>query len=364
MHPDQVQQYRLIGNRLAQVLRQRGGPLPPPAQLQGMAADLLGSHTELLLPLRDLINRPAFVAVAAKAGSGSGALQRDALLQELSSTFAPGLMEALAEVLNGFLDLPAGGAAPRRPEPIAPRAVAGPPRRQQAPQAPAPRGGGLLLGAALTAALATGALLLLRQPPWCAALNICANPPPATTPAASQARLDAAGEAELALRRASTLDAYRSALTELEQSLLGLVGAVLSPEQGRELEQLRAAAQEGRRILAGEEADQERLLRATTLLNSAAGSTAAADRAEQLSQARQELEAIPPRSFAAAEAGRLRATLDQLEQQAETSSPAATPADSPPAPASAATPAPLLPPPPPPVGDQGERGGEGGQPQP
>lgn len=380
MQPDQAQQYRLIGNRLAQVLRQRGGVLPPPAQLQGLVADLLGSHSELLLPLRELIQRPAFEAVAARAGSGSGTLQRDSLLQELSTTFAPGLIAALAELLNGFLDLPSE-PAPRLPQsspalasvapvvaPVAPiTPVAATPLRTagRARPTPAPRSGCLLLGAGLTAALAATAVLLLRQPPLCTALNLCPEQAPATTPAASQARLEAARSAELALRRASTLDGYRAAVTDLEQSLLRLVGAVLTPEQSRELEQLQAAAQEARRILEGEEADQERLQRASALLNSAATSEAEA-RAQQLSQARRELEAIPPRSFAAAEAGRLRASLDQLEQQGDSASPAspdAAPPDSPPQPAPARpTPTPLPPPPPPPSASQGEQGPERDQP--
>lgn len=360
MQPDQARQYRSIGSQLAQYLRQQGGDLPPAAVLQGVVADLVGSRSELLLPLRELIQRPGFQAVAARASSGTGALQRDALLHELGSTFAPAVITALAEFLNGFLDLPSTPvAAPRsgdRPAAVAPAPAPAWREEPAAPALPTPQrraapsrlSGCLPLLAGLSAALVAAGVLLLRLSPLCSAFNLC---PAEEHPPASELNptsFAAAQEAELALRRATTLESYRSALAELEQQLQRLAGIPLTPEQTTQLQQLRASAQQGLRILESEEADQERLKRASALLD-AATQAAAETRQEQISSARRELEAIPPRGFAAADAGRLRDALDLLEREGSNAAPptpqpdAETPA--PPSPPPAA-PAPVPPPPP------------------
>ena len=110
MASEQTQHYRSIGGQLAVYLRQREEPWPSTATLQGLAADLVGIHTELALPVRELVSRPAFRVLAEKAGTGGGRLERDALLQDLQRTFAPAVVAGLTEVLNGLLDLLPGSA--------------------------------------------------------------------------------------------------------------------------------------------------------------------------------------------------------------------------------------------------------------
>ena len=108
MTPEQRRQYRAIGGRLALYVRQQQSGLPPVSTLLAVAADLAGEQGQLVLPLRELVSRPSFPSLAAKAGSGSGSLERQALLQSMEATFAPALIAALGEILSGFLDLPAG----------------------------------------------------------------------------------------------------------------------------------------------------------------------------------------------------------------------------------------------------------------
>ena len=88
------------------MLREHHGQPFTTATLQAIAADLVGARTELLLPLKDLVSRPGFQQLIAKAGSGSGGVELRALLADLEMTFTPALINALEEVLNGFLDLP------------------------------------------------------------------------------------------------------------------------------------------------------------------------------------------------------------------------------------------------------------------
>ena len=105
MTPQQRKEYRAIGGRLAVVLRQPQGALPSAAILQAIAADLVGKRTDLLLPLKELVSRPGFQQLITKAGRGSGAVERRALLADFEKTFTPAVIAALEELLAGFLDL-------------------------------------------------------------------------------------------------------------------------------------------------------------------------------------------------------------------------------------------------------------------
>ena len=130
--------------------------------------------------------------------------------------------------------------------------------------------------------------------------------------------------AEQALRRAGSLEGYASALGLLERELLKLSGDPLSPEQQQQLSALQATARDARQTLQAERSDQEALARASEAIAAAQASPAAAP-SPQLNAARQALYAIPPRSFSAAEANRLRAALDGLMRQtASVAEPAAS----------------------------------------
>lgn len=71
--------------------------------------------------MREVVTMPAFSALQGLAGSGQGAVQRDALLQELAKRYLPAVVDEVGQLVNGMLDQPAGqtiyGSAPTlRPE--------------------------------------------------------------------------------------------------------------------------------------------------------------------------------------------------------------------------------------------------------
>ena len=337
MTPEQRRQYRAIGGQLALYLRQRQGGLPAPSTLQAVAADLAADQAELVLPLRELVIRPGFAAVAAKAGSGGGVMERQALLQAMEATFAPAVIAALSEILAGCLDLPsaassagpAAGAEPTSAEqPAQPQPQPSPEPEPEPAPTPRPvspaRGTAGCAGPALIAIAVAGGLVVagavvavFSTPQLCAAVRLC---PQAGRSSASQQALDAAAAAEQALRRAQGLTDYRQATEQLERELLRLSGDALSAEQQRQRQQLQTTANQARSILQAEEADLTRLEQAQQAL-AAARAAGGEERDRQITAARQVLAQIPPRSFSAAQANGL------LEQRAELERSAAPPAE-------------------------------------
>ena len=351
--------WRELGQRLAHVLRQNPGAITTPARLQGLVADLAADQQELLLPLKDLVNRPAFQALIPRAGSGSGAVQRDVLIQAMEATFSRQVIQALAEVLDGFLDLPPGSARaaaqPAAPTPARPRARPAAPApvvRRAEPGPPVFRLLLLSLATALAVLAGAAGVVLLRNADLCALVGFCPGSGPASSALEALAAADrAAGD----LGAAGTLRAYERALEELEQQLLTLSTARLTPKQEGQRQRLDQTAREARAVLAEERSDARRLEQAARALG-AARDSAGADRAGQLAIAIAALDAIPPRSFSAGEAKMLRRQLQQLAQDVAPSEPAAaepepdSPADGAPAvepEAPAQQPAPPLTPPPP-----------------
>jgi len=349
--PEQRRQYRAIGGQLALYLRQRLGGLPSPSTLQAVAADLAADQAELVLPLRDLVIRPGFAAVAAKAGSGGGVLERQALLQAMEATFAPAVIAALSEILAGCLDLPSAassagpdaGAEPTSGEqPAQPQPQPLPKPSSDPEPAPTPRpvspargtagcAGPALIAIAVAGGLAVAGVVVavVSTPQLCAAVRLC---PQAGRSSASQQALDAAAAAEQALRRAQGLADYRQATEQLERELLRLSGDALSAEQQRQRQQLQITANQARSILQAEEADLTRLEQAQQAL-AAARAAGGEERNRQIAAARQVLAQIPPRSFSAAQANGLLEQLAELERSAAVpaepapDTPASPPAD-------------------------------------
>lgn len=332
MDRNQSSIYRRIGADLARFVRQQGGQLPSASALQGVVADLVAGQAELLLPLRDLVNRPTFRALAGLAGSGSGVVQRDALLQELRSTYAPGLLASIRETLNGFLDLPAEPGFPSAAQAPPPRSqtsyepVAKPPFAppsepdlgpaqdssvRQFPARPRSSAAGFAGLVVATSFFVGAAVWVTQNPILCKPLGVCLL---GSGLSPSDQALKAAGEAEQALRRATTLQGYQSALEGLQRELLKLSGDALSAEQQRQRDRLVSSSTAAKQTLAAEQADLEQLTRATDSVAQARDSAGEA-RLEQIAMARQALDAIPPRSFSSAEASRLRQELEVVVQQ-------------------------------------------------
>ena len=336
--------WRELGQRLARTLSQSSSPIATPARLQGLVADLVADRQELLLPLKDLVSRPAFQSLIPRAGSGSGAVQRDVLIQALATTFTRPVIEVLAEVLNGFLDLPPGTAeqagwesealalqpaappVPPQPQPIGQPPQTATPLREAEPgplikpaelKQPALRLLLLSLATAMAVAGGAAAVVVLRSSDLCALVGFC----PGTRESSSAVEaLAAAEQAADDLGQADTLRAYEQALEKLEQQLLKLTTARLTPEQEQQRQRLDQAAREARGVLADERKDALRLETAGKAL-AAARQNSGEERAGQLAIARNELAGIAPRSFSAAPAQRLRRELEQLEAEVPPSEP-------------------------------------------
>ena len=310
--------YRQIGQALASHINQSSG-VTTGAALQGMIADLAADHPELQLPMRDLVSRPAFQLLIAKANSGGGMLQRDALINEVRPLFSAPVLEALSELLNGFLNLPSPTnqhqAAAEREE-----------WNRQSPPSPPPQGtaiaaavdtpaagesrGHMLTLALVVAGLVAGAGVALRSPALCGYVGLCADSKGAEE---GVQILAAASRADQAMRRASTLTNYRTALEQLDSELLKLSKVSLSETQQQQRDELSASAKQAQTVLTAEEVDQQRVEKAAAALQSAQ-QQGGAGRSAQLAVASKELAAIPPRSFAATDASRLRKEMAQLEQ--------------------------------------------------
>lgn len=302
--------------------------------MQAIAADLVADRTELLTPLKDLVSRPGFQLLVAKAGSGRGVVERRALLADLERTFSPAVITALEELLGGFLDLPmTSGSAPSevRTKPrSAPRAQEPANQQQREQTAPptstaseaSPRTASkkagnpvaLALGVCVvTATLAVAGTAAIRSPLVCAALGLCPGNSPST---AVQQTLDAARRAVADLESATSLVSYRSAAADLERQLQRLRSETLTPEQRRQVEELAGISRKAQAAVLQDEADQERLQKAATAL-AAARQLTGAEQMVQLTTAEQALQAVGGGGFAAAEATRLRedVTTLQAEQQ-------------------------------------------------
>lgn len=123
---------RRIGGRLGVFIRAKNPSVP---QLQAFLGDMLADH-DLLTPMRDVVARPTFVALRHAAGSGSGALARDALLQDIARLYLPGVIEGVRQILDGLLDQPSVTNGSSGPLPIPPGLVSAVQVRPQDPPRP------------------------------------------------------------------------------------------------------------------------------------------------------------------------------------------------------------------------------------
>lgn len=117
-----------LGQRLAAQIAARGGARFEAAPLLSQVQDWLGADTALLVPMRDLLQRPAFRSLFSGEAASVQLGRRDALLADLASTYTPAVLHRLALVIDGCLGLPAGTPAPSLPASTpGPGPVTGPP---------------------------------------------------------------------------------------------------------------------------------------------------------------------------------------------------------------------------------------------
>lgn len=334
--PEQLQRYRTIGVQLAQFCQTRDQRELSAASLQAVIADLTADQATLLVPLRDLISRMDLRAVWPLSNRAQARALRDGLLQDLRATYAPAVVDALAEVLNGLLDLPTSH------EPLV-EAVATPPQRSavRSQSATASRHGirsekpaktlAPITFGVITALLLSAGAIALRQTDLCRIVGLCSAE---VVDAEVEKAFSTAVAAELALRRAGSLSEYRSALEQLEEQVLQLRDASLTAQQRQQWKTLDETALAARRNLTDQQADSDTLELAAAAITRLADLNGSA-RDQEVALARQYLDAIPASSFSATEANSLRQRLDQIlskTPEATTNAAEQTPTAPPPAP--------------------------------
>jgi len=330
-------------------LRKTGHDIPSAQILQALASDFAAGHDDLVLPLKDLLLKPAFRLLIPKAGSGKGALERQALLQSMRKTFAPAVIDALGDVLSGFLDLPKDltpeAALPdTHPDSIPstqPRSISQEKQRQptspttdspsasSASSVPAKRTSGQTLAIALlgasTCVLGLGLIAVTPVTPLCQSLKICLGQQKTGNDISTT--LENAFLAQKTLEQATDLQAYQRAANQLDAALSKLSSLKLSPDQNLIQQNLEGVASRARDAIAQEKLDHERLLRVEQAIESAR-SLSGDVREAQLDAARRDLATIASSGFAASRARELRQQLDSLlADYPEVPSP--TPADPP-----------------------------------
>jgi len=310
---EQLQRYRSIGVQLAQFCQARDQRELSAAALQAVIADLAADQATLLVPLRDLISRMDLRSVWPLSNRAQAQALRDGLLQDLRATYAPAVVEALGEVLNGLLDLPAS------PDPVV-IAVATPTHRSagRSQSATASRQGirsqkpantrALITFGVITALLLSAGAIALRQTALCQMVGLC---PTEAVDEDVQNRFATAVAAELDLRRAGSLPEYRRALEQLEEQVLRLRDASLTAQQRQQWKTLDETALAARRNLAAETADIDKLELAAAAITRLADLQGSA-RDQEAALARQYLDAIPASSFSATQANSWRQRLDQI----------------------------------------------------
>lgn len=102
---------RALGSELAKFIKYNSAERLTSASLQAVIADLAVDHPDLNAPLKDLVSRQSFRSLIPHATSGGGAIQRDALIQEISRVYHPAVLIEIEHVLNGYLESSGGVAS-------------------------------------------------------------------------------------------------------------------------------------------------------------------------------------------------------------------------------------------------------------
>jgi hypothetical protein len=323
MNSTQKAELRAIGASLANHVRLAKGRTATPTARQALVADLCGELDDLVIPLKDVVSRRSFESFLHLGDPQIGAaVQRDALLSELQKIYSPVVIERIAAVLNGFLDLvptyqtPSAAASSSQPDYPQPEPSMG--SRDKAgeaamhprdgrPSSPNPQFWLLLLP--ITGVLvAVLALFSVRNFQFCQLTGSCpAGPSTLRGPGTLAAALAAAER----LKTSSSLNEYQRALNDLESELKRIADQSWVSDQRQQVDSLADMAKQGRKRLADEKGYLEVLRSAESSLDKAQRETGV-EHEEAIESARQSLAEIPSNSFAAVEAAALKARLDGL----------------------------------------------------
>lgn len=92
-----------LGRRIRSICLRNSGPGSNRTVLAAAIADLLEGDTFLLIPLRDLVCKPAFQTLVASDSSSSVLMAKEAILADLRATYHPSVTSRLSGVVEGIL---------------------------------------------------------------------------------------------------------------------------------------------------------------------------------------------------------------------------------------------------------------------
>ena len=97
-----------LGQKIGSLIAAQAASKLPPSSILSQVQDLVGADTALLGPLRDLLARPTYRQLCGEGQQSVLVGGREALLQDLATTYHPAVLERLAVVIDGSLGLPPG----------------------------------------------------------------------------------------------------------------------------------------------------------------------------------------------------------------------------------------------------------------
>jgi hypothetical protein len=95
---------RRVGSDLAKFVLRRPRKELGTKVLQGVISDYAATQPHLVTPLKDIVSKAAFQALLPLALTGKGVDKRDALIKDISEVYHPYILNAIEEVVNGFLN--------------------------------------------------------------------------------------------------------------------------------------------------------------------------------------------------------------------------------------------------------------------
>lgn len=236
--------YREIGRRLADCIIANPGLSRDPAVLAALTSDFAASSLDQVAPLKDLMSRPGFQKLIPLVRTNSGALQRDALTDELRPIYSESVIRGITELLNEFLDLP-DIAIVETSKKLYPDYNHSPrvdlPVWSSYRYRPTALSGSFLVKAGLSLAGLGLIAALIQSPLLCSFVGICSN----KTLSDSQPRNEPLAQAENSardVRAAKGRVELETALSQLDEDLRRVDPNMLSQEQLSRLEDLKELA--------------------------------------------------------------------------------------------------------------------------
>lgn len=248
--PDQpCKTYRDIGRSLAAHVIAKPDLCRDSAVLAALVSDFAASSLDQVAPLRDLMCRPGFQKLIPLVRSNSGAIQRDALTDELKPIYSESVIIGITELLNEFLGLadstiaehhkilyPATNHSPRVDLPARPS-------DNRAPSTGVLGACLIKVGLSLTGLGLVAALI--QSPPLCSFIGLCSNKT-LSDPLPREEPLAQAWKSALNVRAAKGRDELEKAFSKLDADLSRIDPSTLSQEQLISFDELTKLAADSR----------------------------------------------------------------------------------------------------------------------